>query len=141
MHEEEADGGACSAARPRVLGAPDATGIRTVTPLFDALRLEWTETLDDASLDGRGILGFDPASGRFFSAGVYSAGTAPELLTGTLDPGEPRITFAALLPVAGATGDRPDAPATGFVLTVVDDDHFLIVPLDRSWRAVFTRQP
>jgi hypothetical protein len=120
-------------------GPPDATGTRVITPLFDALRLEWTETLDGATLDGRGILGFDPATGRFFDAGVYSTDAAPELLAGTLDPGEPRITFAPL--PLGVPGDSPGAPAAGFVLTVVDDDHFLIVPLDRSWRAVFTRQP
>jgi len=65
--------------------APDASGTRMVKALFDDLRLEWTEQLDHTTIAGQGVLGFDPGSDRFFSSAVYSAGAAPEFMTGTLD--------------------------------------------------------
>jgi len=112
-------------------GAPDAAGTRVMHALFDDLRVEWTEALDHSPLAGQGIVGFDPANDRFFWTAVYSAGAAPELLTGVLDDAQPTIAFR---PVAG---DEATAPAT---LTVVDDDHFTWVAPDHGWRAVFTRQ-
>ncbi len=49
----------------------------------------------------------------------------------TLDDYEPVLTFR---PIA----DSADQP---FSLTLLDGDHFRAAALDRSWRAVFTRQP
>jgi len=79
-------------------GAPDAAGTRVMHALFDDLRVEWTEALDHSPLAGQGIVGFDPANDRFFWTAVYSAGAAPELLTGVLDDAQPTIAFR---PVAG----------------------------------------
>jgi hypothetical protein len=120
-------------------GAPDASGTRVLKPLYDDLRLEWTEDLDHSPLAGRGVIGFDPASGRFFSASVYSGGPAPEVMSGVLDDAEPLITFQAiaLSPDSGAV--RRAGP--GLALNVLDDSHFTLAPHDRAWRAVFTRQP
>jgi hypothetical protein len=112
-------------------GAPDAAGTRVIKALFDDLRLEWTEVLDQSSLQGRGIVGFDPSSDRFFWSAIYSAGATPELLTGVLDDAQPTIAFR---PVAGVDS------AAAATLTVVDDDHFTWVAPDRTWRAVFARQ-
>ena len=117
-------------------GPPDVSGTRVFKPLFDSLRLEWTEALEHSPLQGQGVLGFDEKSGRFFSSGVYSAGTSPEFMTGTLADGEPLVTFTPL-PFA------PDAgrvPGQAFALSVIDADHVTVVALDRAWRAVFTRQ-
>ncbi len=113
-------------------------GTRVLKPLFDDLRLEWTEDLDHSPLVGRGVIGFDPASGRFFSASVYSAGPAPEVMSGVLDDAEPLITFRAvpLSPDSGAV--RRAGP--GLALNLLDDTHFTLHPQDRAWRAVFTRQ-
>lgn len=120
-------------------GTPDATGTRTMTQLFDDLRLQWSERLDDSDIQGQGIIGFDPGSGRFFSTAVYSAGSAPELLTGTLDGTEPLITFSPI----GMSPDSSSAERAmhSFVLTMLDHDHFRVAALDHGWRAVFTRQP
>ena len=112
-------------------GAPDVSGTRVLKPLFDSLRLEWTEQLDHSTLLGQGVLGFDEKSGRFFSSGIYSGGSTPEFMTGTLDDGQPLVTFTPL----------PFGPdAKGFALNVIDTDHFTVATLDRAWRAVFTRQ-
>lgn len=111
--------------------APDASGMRRVTPLFDDLRLQWTEELDHSPIQTQGLIGFDPKSGRFFSSSVSSAGPAPEFMTGTLDSAEPLITFRQIADSAGQS----------FSLTLLDADHFRAAALDRSWRAVFTRQP
>ena len=112
-------------------GAPDVSGTRVLKPLFDSLRLEWTEQLDHSTLLGQGVLGFDEKSGRFFSSGIYSGGSTPEFMTGTLDDGQPLVTFTPL----------PFGPdAKGFALNLIDTDHFTVATLDRAWRAVFTRQ-
>src|SRR5437868_3745515 len=112
-------------------------GTRVFKPLFDSLRLEWTEVLDHSPVQGRGVVGFDEKSGRFFSSGVYSAGSTPEFLMGTMDDGEPLVTFTPLpfMPDVGRT------PGQAFALSVIDADHVTVVALDRAWRAVFTRQP
>ena len=118
-------------------GPADVSGTRVFKPLFDSLRLEWTEALDHSALQGQGVVGFDEKNGRFFSSGVYSGGSTPEFLIGTLDDGEPLVTFTPL-PFA------PDAgrvPGTAFSLNLIDADHFTAAALDRAWRAVFTRQP
>jgi len=112
-------------------GPADVSGTRVFTPLFDSLRLEWTEQLDHSTLLGQGVVGFDEKSGRFFSSGIYSGGSTPEFMTGTLDDGQPLVTFTPL-PFG------PDAKA--FALNVIDTDHFTVTTLDRAWRAVFTRQ-
>jgi Protein of unknown function (DUF1579) len=112
-------------------GAPDASGTRRLTTLFDDLRLQWTEELDHSPIQARGMLGFDPKSGRFFSSSVSSAGSGAELMTGSLDSAEPLLTFR---PVA-------DANDQAFAITLLDEDHFRSAALDHSWRAVFTRQP
>ena len=112
-------------------GAPDASGTRLVTTLFDDLRLQWTEELDHSPIQARGMLGYDPRSGRFFSSSVSSAGSGAELMTGTVDPAEPLVTFR---PIA-------DSADQAFALTILDDNHFRSAALDHSWRAVFTRQP
>jgi uncharacterized protein DUF1579 len=114
-------------------GPPDAAGTRVVDSLFDDLRLQWTEALDSSRVRGQGFIGFDSRSGRLYSTAVYSAGSGAELLTGTLDLAEPLITFS---PVAST----PPAGAT-FALRMVDPDHFTWSPLDRGWRAVWTREP
>jgi uncharacterized protein DUF1579 len=113
--------------------APDATGMRVVKSLFDDLRLEWTEHLDHSGMRGQGIVAFDPRSGRFFSASVYSGGAAPEFATGTLDDGQPLITFNPILGLNQLLGQSS-------ALSMLDRDHFSWVALDGGWRAVFTRQ-
>jgi hypothetical protein len=118
-------------------GPADVSGTRVFKPLFDSLRLEWTEALDHSSVQGQGVVGFDEKSGRFFSSGVYSAGSTPEFMTGTLDDGEPLVTFTPL-PFAPDVGR---APGQAFALSVIDADHFTVAALDHAWRAVFTRQP
>ena len=112
-------------------GPADVSGTRVFKPLFDSLRLEWTEVVDHSPIQGRGVVGFDEKSGRFFSSGIYSGGSTPEFMTGTLDDGQPLVTFTPL-PFG------PDAKA--FALNVIDTDHFTVVALDHAWRAVFTRQ-
>ncbi len=117
-------------------GPADVSGTRVFKPLFDSLRLEWTEVLDHSPVQGRGVVGFDEKSGRFFSSGVYSAGSTPEFLMGTMDDGEPLVTFTPLpfMPDVGRT------PGQAFALSVIDADHVTVVALDHAWRAVFTRQ-
>src|SRR5690349_294741 len=111
-------------------GPPDAAGTRVVKQLFDSLRLEWTEQLDNSTLGGgRGLVAFDPASGRFYATAMYSSGATPELMAGTPDEAEPLVTFRPL-----AAGAQP------FALSVVDRDHFLVTALDHTWRALFTRR-
>ncbi|HEX4627271.1 MAG TPA: DUF1579 family protein [Gemmatimonadales bacterium] len=119
-------------------GAADASGTRVVKPLFDDLRVEWTEELDHSRSKGQGVLGFDPATGRFFSSAIYSAGAAPEVLTGILDAAEPFIAFSpvALTPDADRGQDR----MRSCVFMLVDENHFTWAARDRAWRAVFTRQ-
>ncbi|HYT69899.1 MAG TPA: DUF1579 family protein [Gemmatimonadales bacterium] len=112
-------------------GAPDASGTRVVTTLYDDLRLEWTEQLDHSNVRGQGMLGFDPTSDRFFSSSVYTTGAAPEFMTGVLDDAEPRVTFR---PITVAAGASPSS------FSILDQNHFTWVPLDRAWRATFTRQ-
>ena len=115
-------------------GPPDATGTRVATALYDDLRLEWTETHDDSS-HSQGVLGFDPRVSRFYSSAVYSDGSGVQLLTGAPSPAEPLILFTPL------PTPQPDRrPMESFTLTVIDPDHFTWVPLDRGWRAVFTRE-
>ena len=116
-------------------GPPDATGTRVAATLYDDLRLEWTETHDDSS-HSQGVLGFDPRVGRFYSSAVYSDGSGVQLLTGTPSPAEPLITFTSLTPAPKADRQLMES----FTLTVIDPDHFTWVPLDRGWRAVFTRE-
>src|SRR5213078_5285578 len=53
-------------------GAPDAAGTRVMKTLFDDLRLQWTEQLDHSTIQGQGVLGFDPGNDRFFSSAVYN---------------------------------------------------------------------
>jgi hypothetical protein len=119
-------------------GTPDVSGIRVLKALFDDLRLEWTEVLDHSQVQGQGLVGFDPSSDRFFSTAVYNVGSAPELLTGILDDAQPSITFYALSISPGA-GEPPPGPSA--TLAVLDHDHFTWTAQDRTWRAVFTRQP
>ncbi len=112
-------------------GPADVSGTRVFKQLFDSLRLEWTEQLEHSPMLGQGVVGFDEKSGRFFSSGIYSSGSTPEFMTGTLDDGEPLVTFTPL----------PFGPeAKAFALNVIDTDHFTVATLDRAWRAVFTRQ-
>src|SRR5207244_2682238 len=76
-------------------GPADVSGTRVFKPLFDSLRLEWTEVLDHSPVQGRGVVGFDGRSGRLLSSGVYSAGSRPECLMGTMDGGAPSRPFRA----------------------------------------------
>jgi len=117
-------------------GPPDATGTRVVAALYDDLRVQWTETYDDSSRS-QGVLGFDSRLGRFYSSAVYSDGSGVQLLTGDPNPAEPLITFTPLTPAPKAGRQLNES----FTLTVIDPDHFTWVPLDRGWRAVFTREP
>ena len=121
-------------------GAPDASGTRVVKPLFDEMRLQWTEDLDHSDAQDQGIIGFDPRSERFFASAVYSATAAPEFMTGTLDAAEPLVTFQAIGAVESDSTLGPQPPQA-LALNLVDQDHFTLAPLDRGWRAVFTRQP
>lgn len=117
-------------------GPPDASGTRVMETLYDDLRLQWTESLDSSGSRSQGIIGFDPRTGRFYSSAVYSEGTGPELLTGTLSPNEPLVAFAPIVPAPNAGRRMMES----FTLTLIDPDHFTWVPLDRGWRAVFTRE-
>src|SRR5439155_21102902 len=64
--------------------------------------------------------------------------SAPEFMTGTLDTAEPLVTLS---PVAtGAGTSRSQMLVHSSVLSVLDQNHFTWVALDRGWRAVFTRQ-
>ena len=116
-------------------GAPDASGTRVVQTVFDDLGLQWTENVDSSQVRSQGTIGFDARTGRFYSTAVYSGGSGAELLTGTLDRAEPLVTFSPAAPAAPAPG------AGSFTLRMVDPDHFLWAPLDRSWRALLTREP
>jgi hypothetical protein len=116
-------------------GPPDASGTRVVVALYDDLRLQWTEQLDSSRARSQGVLGFDPRTGRFYSSTVDSAGSGAEFLTGTLSPQEPLVTF---IPIAPSPTRRA---MESFSWTMVDEDHFTWAPLDRGWRAVFTREP
>ena len=119
-------------------GAPDASGTRVVQTMFDDLGLQWTEDVDSSQVRSQGTIGFDARTGRFYSTAVYSGGSGAELLTGTLDRAEPLVTFSPAAPAA------PAAPAPGagsFTLRMVDPDHFLWAPADRTWRALLTREP
>jgi hypothetical protein len=111
-------------------GAPDASGRRVFAALFDDQRLEWTETLDSSAIAARGIVGFDPRSGEFYSTAVNSSGPGIELLGGSMDLSEPLVLFT------------PQSRSTeaSYTLRVIDADHFMWAPLDRGWRAVFTRE-
>jgi hypothetical protein len=120
-------------------GPADVSGTRVFKPLFDSLRLEWTEALDHSSVQGQGVVGFDEKNGRFFSSGVYSAGSTPEFMTGTLDDNQPLVTFTPL-PFMAEMGQTPGGPTQAFALNVIDTDHYTVTALDRAWRAVFTRQ-
>jgi hypothetical protein len=113
-------------------GAPDVSGTRLVTTMFDDPRLlQWTEELDHSEIKTRGIIGVDAHSGRFFSSAVSGVGSGPEFMMGTLDDTEPVLTFR---PIA-------DSVDQSFSLTLLDADHFRAAALDHSWRAVFTRRP
>jgi hypothetical protein len=65
---------------------------------------------------------------------VDSAGSGAEFLTGTVSLSEPLVTF---VPAAASSGTDT---AGSFTWTMVDQDHFTWAPLDRGWRAVFTRE-
>lgn len=119
-------------------GAPDASGTRVFEPLFDDLRLQWTESLDSSTMNARGIVGFDPRTGQFYSTAVQSSGPGVELLTGSMDLAEPLILFTPTAPSSDAEASRRHAES--FTLRVIDQDHFTWAPLDRGWRAVFTRE-
>jgi hypothetical protein len=95
----------------------------------------WTEQLDSSRTRSQGLLGFDPRTGRFYSSTVDSAGSGAEFLTGTLSPREPLVTF---IPITPASNQRA---MESLSWAMVDQDHFTWVPLDRGWRAVFTREP
>ena len=111
-------------------GAPDASGTRVFAALFDDQRLEWTESLDSSTIGARGIVGFDPRTGEFYSTAVHSSGPGIELLTGSMDLAEPLVLFTP-------TSRSKDA---SYTLRVIDADHFTWAPVDRGWRAVFTRE-
>jgi len=119
-------------------GAPDASGTRVMKALFDDLRLEWTEQLDHSTIAGQGVLGFDPGSDRFFSSAVYSAGAAPEFMTGTLDAAEPLVTFSSIL-TAPAAGPGQQLVQSS-IMNMLDQNHFAWTARDHAWRAMFTRQ-
>src|SRR3989454_11931240 len=119
-------------------GAPDASGTRVVKTLFDDLRLQWTEQLDHSTIQGQGVLGFDPGSDRFFSSAVYNAGAAPEFMTGTLDPAEPLVTFSSIL-TAPAAGPGQQLVQSS-IMNMLDQNHFAWTARDHAWRAMFTRQ-
>src|SRR5258707_7573972 len=110
-------------------GTPDVSGIRVLKPLFDDLRLEWTEVLDLCQVQGQGLVGFDPVSDRFFSTSVYNVGSAPELLTGILDDAQPSITFYAIS-ISPVAGEPPPAPL--FTLAVLDPEHFTSAADERA---------
>jgi hypothetical protein len=118
--------------------APDVSGTRIVRALFDDLRLEWTEALDDSQIRGQGVIGFDSRSDRFFSTSTYSAGSALEVMAGVLDDAEPHITFSPISLSEDASPAQKRIQSSE--LTLVDQDTFIWVALDRGWRAVFTRQ-
>lgn len=118
-------------------GAPDASGTHVVTALFDDLRVEWFEVLDHCGIQGRGIIGFDPGTDRFYSVAIYSAGYALEFMWGTMDSTEPLITFR---PSSFAPSDSLPVLDSSAALQTLDQDHFTWVALNRGWRAVFTRQ-
>ena len=118
-------------------GAPDASGTRVFQPLFEDLRLQWTESIDSSAMSAQGIVGFDPRTDQFYSTAVYSSGHGVELLAGSMDLAEPLILFT---PAAGSGGDATRLAAESFTLRVIDNDHFTWGPTDRGWRAVFTRE-
>ena len=120
-------------------GPPDASGTRVVRVLFDDLRVEWTEEVDHSSIRGQGIIGFDPRGGVFFSSSLYSTGSGGgEFMTGVLAQGEPVITFSPVASAPGASAEQQLMQSS--TLSVLDQSHFTVAPLDRGWRAVYTRQ-
>jgi hypothetical protein len=118
-------------------GAPDGSGTRVFEALYDSLRLQWHETVDSSSVSAQGVIGFDADKGRFYSSAVYSSGSGMELLTGMLDLAEPLVSFK---PVAPSSANVAQQGVESFTLRMIDQDHFTWSPIDRSWRAVFTRE-
>ncbi len=117
-------------------GAPDASGTRVLEALFDNMHLQWTEEVDHSQIKSQGIIGFDARNGRFYGSSVSSAGSGAEFLTGTMDPAEPLVTFSPVAPSPGPGRTLMES----FTLSMLDPDHFTWAPLDRGWRAVFTRE-
>src|SRR2546422_646368 len=108
-------------------------------PVASRVEPEDPLALDHSTIQGQGVLGFDPGSDRFFSSAVYNGGSAPEFMTGTLDAGEPLVTFS---PVATPAGTSPGQKLVqSSVLSVLRQNHFTWVAVDRGGGAVFTRQP
>lgn len=120
-------------------GPPDASGTRVVDTLYTGLRLQWSEEVDHSGNRSQGVVGFDPQTGRFYGSAVYSDGNSPEFLTGTMSRSEPLVTFTPVTPVTPAANTQQRLMGS-FTLTLIDPDHFTWVPLDRGWRAVFTRE-
>jgi hypothetical protein len=120
-------------------GPPDASGTRVVSVLFDDLRVQWTEEVDHSPIRGQGFIGFDPRSGGFFSSSLYSTGSGGgEFMTGVLAQGEPVITFSPVATAPGASAEQERMQSSTWSL--LDPSHFTVAPLDRGWRAVYTRQ-
>src|SRR5260370_17066245 len=74
-------------------GPPDASGTRVADTLYDDLRLQWTEQFDNSASRSQGIMGFDQRTSCFYSSAVYRHRTRPHLLTATLIPPSPLLTF------------------------------------------------
>ncbi|PYO86479.1 MAG: hypothetical protein DMD66_13510 [Gemmatimonadetes bacterium] len=47
--------------------------------------------------------------------------------------------FVAFNPIAPASGNAARRGIESFTFRLIDQDHFTWSPIDRSWRAVFTR--
>ena len=122
-------------------GPPDVSGTRVVSALFDDLRVEWIESIDHSPVHGQGIMGFDSRSERFFSTAVFNAGSGAELMTGTLDLADGRITFTPIDLASPPDSNPAEQVARSSALSMLDANHFSWVALDRAWRALFTRQP
>jgi hypothetical protein len=100
------------------------------------MHLQWTEELDHSQIRSQGIIGFDARNSRFYGSSVSSAGSGAEFMTGTMDPAEPLVTFGPIAPAPGPGRQLMES----FTLSMLDPDHFTWAPLDRGWRAVFTRE-
>jgi hypothetical protein len=59
-------------------------------------------------------------------------------MTGELAQGEPVITFSPVATAPGASAEQERMQSSTWSL--LDPRHFTVAPLDRGWRAVYTRQ-
>ncbi len=121
--------------QPGAAGMRPATGRRVVTATSTELHLEWSEEFDGSGKRGRGYLGYDPLTHRFFYVALYDDVPAVIALSGSLENG--RVAFSPSL--ADAPFNRPGMLIRS-QLHVADADHHTWADPDGQWSVEFTRE-